>query len=78
MRIHSDRAALAVAALAELGAVLGALLCWLFLLGRTLLWDGPLGANELLGGAIAAILIGARSCRLRNECRPARWWAVAG
>jgi hypothetical protein len=58
MRIHPGRAVAATIALAEGGGLVGALLAWLYLVGRTLLWEGPFDMNGLLGAGLWAILVG--------------------
>ena len=59
MTVEPRRAALVAVALAEVGAVIGATTAWSYLVGRTLLWDGPLGAQALLGAGVWALLVGA-------------------
>ncbi len=69
MRVHPGRAALAAVGLAEVGAVVGALVAWLFVVGWALLpdWLSPPGVavspgalrNALLGAAVWAGLVGA-------------------
>jgi hypothetical protein len=58
MRIHLGRAALAAVVLAELGAITGALLCWLFFAGWAFLSYGPLDRNALLSIALWAMMVG--------------------
>ena len=62
MRVHPGRLALATAALAALGAVAGAALCWTFLAAYVLLTHGAPAAGglpqALLGSALWATAVG--------------------
>ena len=58
MRIDVGRAAVATIALAEVGALIGVSLAWLYLVGRTLLWEGALDLKALLGAGVWAMWVG--------------------
>jgi hypothetical protein len=59
MRVHAGRTGVAIALLAEIGAVVGAFGGWLYLVGSTVLWDGLPTGNGLLGAALWAGLFAA-------------------
>ena len=54
MRVYAGRTGVAVALLAEIGAVLGAVAGWLYLVGSTVLWDRLPTGNALLGALLWA------------------------
>jgi hypothetical protein len=60
MRVHPGRATVAAVALAEVGSVAGACVCWLFFTGWAVLsyGYGTLGRNDLLGITVWALLVG--------------------
>jgi hypothetical protein len=64
MALDKSRSVVATAILVELGALVGSALGWLFLVGHTVLWEGPLwvgpsGGNNILGALFAGVLFGA-------------------
>ena len=58
MRLHLGRTALTAIILAEIGAGLGALLAWGYLVGRTWVWEAPVTGQGLLGAALWALSVG--------------------
>ena len=61
MRIHAGRAAVTTVALVEVGAVAGALACWLIYVGSAVATFGidVLSRSSLLGMAVWSVLVGA-------------------
>ena len=59
MRVNAGRTGVAITLLAEVGALLGALAGWLYLVGSAMLWDTVPKGNALLGAAVWAALFAA-------------------
>src|SRR5689334_18465163 len=58
MQLYLGRIAFTAIILAEFGALLGTLLAWCYLIGRTWVWEASVAGQGLLGAAMWALFIG--------------------